>query len=125
MEIGPRSGGNLIPQAIKYYSNFDQIDHMIRGYLKESINFKKTTKEKFCSTYIIHSERKGYIKKIFFSSSIQKNIIAKYLWKKKGDLVYPFYNSSYTIGACILKFKNSDEMMKKMKKISELIKVKI
>ena len=46
MEIGPRNGGNLIPQAINHCYGINTVEMTIKSYLNEKIELKKPQKKK-------------------------------------------------------------------------------
>jgi len=123
MEIGPRNGGNLIPQAIKYYKNVDLVEATINSYLGNKVKFKENIKDKFCATYIAHSDKSGFFKKMIIDDKIKKNIIENYIWKKKGEKINKFDNASMGLGGFILKFNSQREMDLKFDKIEKYIKV--
>jgi biotin carboxylase len=124
MEIGPRNGGNLIPQVINHCYGINTVEMTIKSYLNEKIELKKPQKKKNYATYIINTKKNGILKKINFKKSIKDNLICQYIWKNKGDDVKKYNNSGDSIGACIFKFKSNNEMIDKMSKIEKFVNVK-
>ena len=123
MEIGPRNGGNLIPQAIRHHKNVDLVEATINSYLGKKVSFKKKFKEKFCATFIANSAISGFFKKIVISKKIKNNIKEYYIWKKKGERIDKFNNASMGVGGFVLKFNSQREMDMKFDKIEKYIKV--
>ena len=125
IEIGPRNGGDYIPELIKLSTGVDLIMCTVEASLGHKIevkNFKKN-KIKYYSTYRINSKQKGILKKILISSGIKKNIIKKDIFYKKGHRINKFDLGKDSIGNLILNFKTQKEMQKKMNNMDENIKV--
>lgn len=112
IEIGPRNGGNLIPELIKYASGIDTI----AATVNESIGIGFTldnpsTSTGFWSSYIIHAKENGYLQNIKFSERLKNYIVEKNVYVKEGSKVRKFSGSHDTIGMMILKFPDIDTML--------------
>lgn len=112
IEIGPRNGGNLIPQVIKHISDVD----MIAATVDESIgkNFDNTSSGKldgYWSSYIIHAREDGIFKELWLSERAQKYIVEQYIQVKSGDKVRKFSGSHDTLGTMILKYPSMEVML--------------
>jgi biotin carboxylase len=112
LEIGPRNGGNLIPEVIKLATNIDLIAASIESALDNDVkNIAMTAPKGYYSSYIIHSKQDGFLKEVKINNEIKDKIIKKSIYQKKGAKVKKFNGSNDTIGAMILKFTNLDEML--------------
>lgn len=123
MEIGPRNGGCLIPEVIKYQCGVDMIAATVEAALGHKIFLGEPKHKGFFSSYMIHSKHGGKFKELIIDQSI--NIREAFLWVNKGDDIPPYRNSSCTIGNMILEWENHKEMVSKMDDILEYVKVVI
>ncbi|MBU3014057.1 ATP-grasp domain-containing protein [Poseidonibacter lekithochrous] len=124
LELGPRNGGNLIPEVIKYSTNVDLIKYTVDSALGldcSDLEMKET--KSFYSSYMLHSLTDGIIKDIWYSDKIKSNIIEKMIDVKIGDIVYKFNGSNHTLGTMIMKFKTQEEMLEKMDNMEKYLKV--
>lgn len=125
MEVGPRNGGNFIPQVIKYATGVDMLKYTIKAALGEDCS-KLTMKEPkgFWSYYSIHSLDSGILKEINILDSVLKtNIVESFINYKPGDLVPSFEGANASLGILIMKFKSMDEMLYMMENSEKWINV--
>lgn len=125
MEIGPRNGGNLIPQVTKYATGIDMVAYTIKAALGEDCgDLKMVEPQGFWSCYMVHSQRPGIFEGIKFDSSFrERNVVEFDLLCQKGDEVDAFNGSNGTLGTLILKFATMDEMLSKMDNMENNVKV--
>ncbi|EAT13135.1 ATP-grasp domain-containing protein [Bermanella marisrubri] len=112
IEIGPRNGGNLIPQVIKYVSNVD----MIAATVDESIgkSFDKSVNRElngYWSSYIVHAREDGIFKELYLSERVKPYIVEQHIYAKAGDEVRQFSGSQDTLGMMILKYPSMETML--------------
>lgn len=127
MEVGPRNGGNLIPQVTKYATGVDMVEYTIRAAMGEDCSSLQMQESRgFWSSYIIHSDRAGKLKSIEYSEDFRENnIVEETLWYKRGDDVNAFTGSNGTLGTLILKYSDRDEMLEKMDHMEKYVKVNV
>jgi len=127
MEIGPRNGGNYIPQVIKYATGVDLLDLTIRAAMGEYCEIVKTAKfNKYCSYYAIHSYKSGILKNIEINEQVRnKNVIELHMNYNIGDAIPAFTASNSVLGIIIMKFESMDEMLEMMDDSEKWIKVNI
>lgn len=124
MEIGPRAGGNLIPEAIKYATGVDLIKCTVEQSLYYNCaDLQMKPVNGFWSTYIVHSQKSGVFLGMTIDKEVRDNIVERRMFVKAGDVVKAFTGSHCTLGAMILKFGNQDEMLRKMDRMYDHIKV--
>jgi len=112
LEIGPRNGGNLIPEVIKYATGVDLIAYSIDGAMgKDCSELKMKEPEGYYSSYILHAKKNGVVKNINIDSAIKDKIIQQNILVKKGDYVKKFNGSDNTLGTFILEFDDHIEML--------------
>ncbi|SCN21295.1 Phosphoribosylglycinamide formyltransferase 2 [Clostridium sp. N3C] len=125
MEIGPRNGGNLIPQVTKYATGVDMVEFTIKAAMGEDCSDLTMIEPKgFWSCYMIHSEKEGMLKKVEIEESFKENNIVEFeMLYKPGDKVSAFTGSNGTLGTMILKYSSMEEMLEKMDNMSKWVKV--
>lgn len=126
MEIGPRAGGNLITEIIKYSTGVNLVKYIVDCSLGfDCSDLCMYERAKYYSCYILHSQKEGYYNNIAFSPSIRDNIVETILSVNTGDLVKKYENSGCGIGELILKFDSAEEMLIKMDSMHEHIKISL
>lgn len=125
MEVGPRSGGNLIPQVIKYATGVDMVEYVLKSALGENCDSLKMQNVKgYWAAYIIHSSIGGLYNNILIDERVKNNIVKFDLFIKKRAIIQAFSGSNCSLGAMILKFDSLDEMLTKMDNMSKYLKIK-
>lgn len=116
MEIGPRNGGNYIPQVIKYATGVDMLDYTIRAAMGENCSDIKMKEPKgYWSYYAVHSVEAGTLKKIKIDNNVrQHNIVKSHMNYTIGDKVPAYVGSNSSIGILIMKFSSMNEMLDMM-----------
>lgn len=124
LEIGPRSGGNLIPEVIKYSTGVDLIARSIDGAVgKDCSDLRMKETEGYYSSYILHSKEDGRVKSIEISDRIKPMILKQNILTSVGAEVEKFNGSNATLGTFILKFNDREEMLFYLDRMTEYIKV--
>lgn len=116
MEIGPRNGGNLIPQVTQYATGVDMIDYTIEAALGHNCaGLKMVEPSGFWSSFMVHSKKEGIFKSVYRADDfVANNIVEQHIQVKAGDKVPSFQGSNGTLGTMILKFSGMTEMLEKM-----------
>lgn len=126
IEIGPRSGGNLIPEVIKYATGVDLIAYSVEGALcKDCSNLKQSPTTGFYSSYILHSRKQGKVKEILIKDRVKSKIREQNILIEKGDVVDKFDGSHHTLGTFILEFNNRNSMIEMMDEMHKHIFVEV
>jgi biotin carboxylase len=125
IEIGPRSGGNWISDAILNATGVDLAKMVVQSAIGETINFPKDIKEEFIASYVIHSHKDGLLNEIIYSESIKNDIISLAEFNYRYDKISRFENASLGIGAMLFKSKSIYEMLYRMDNMEEFIQVKL
>lgn len=125
MEIGPRNGGNLIPQVTRYATGVDMVRYTISAALGEDCSsLKMEPVNGFWSCYMIHSSRSGTFRGITIEPELkEKNIVELEILPKPGEHVSAFTGGNGTFGTMILKYSSQDEMLEKMDHMERWLKV--
>lgn len=125
IDIGPRNGGNMIPDLINYIFNIDVIKLSIKIAMNEPITIYPTTPNKYYATYNLHSNKNGILSNIHFKDEIEKFIIKKCIYKKIGNHIEYFDNASKALGIIFLKFSTEEEMFYYLTNINSYIDISV
>lgn len=124
LELGPRNGGNLIPEVVKLSMGVDMIKFTVDSALGLSLEeFPVPSTLGYFSSLILHSPISGVVKGIFISDYIRGNIHTQDIDIRVGDFAEAFNGSNNGLGTFILKFDSEGEMLDKMDNISKHIRV--
>ncbi|MFQ3191361.1 MAG: biotin carboxylase [Paraglaciecola sp.] len=124
IEIGPRNGGNLIPEVIKCSTGVDLIKYTVDSALGfDCADLVMRPTKGFYSSYMLHALEDGKVKEIWYSDEIKNNIIQDTIYIKSGDEVQKFNGSNHTLGTMIMKFETQEEMLHKMDNMEQYLKV--
>lgn len=126
MEVGPRNGGNLIPQVTRYATGVDMVDYTIRAALGENCSsLRMAPVQGFWSSYMIHSNTGGIYESVEIDDDFRReNVVEFSMEARPGDRIPPFTGAYGTIGALILRFSSMDEMLDKMDHMHRWVRVK-
>jgi len=126
LEIGPRSGGNLIPEVIKLSTGVDLIAYSVDSAVgKDCSDLHMAETNGFYSSYILHAKKDGKVKSINIDDEIRSKIIQQNILIRPGDDVKKFDGSNNTLGTFILKFDNQEEMISSLDSMTDYIFVEI
>ncbi len=124
LELGPRNGGNLIPEVIKYATGVDLVKYTVDAALgMDCSSLSMVEPTGFYSSYILHALKDGEVEDIWYSDEIKKNIIEENIFINIGDKVTKFNGSHATLGTMIMKFDTQEEMLEKMDNMEKYLKV--
>lgn len=128
IEIGPRNGGNFVPQLVEHATGADMVGWCLKAALGEPIGRDAMVRRRcagFYSYYILHSTVTGHFAGLIFSQHIKDRIIEITRFKKLGDFINAFVGSHATIGVLLLKYKDRTDMLETLKNIREHVQVRV
>ena len=124
LEIGPRNGGNLIPDVVREACDVDMADATVRQAVGDPLlSMRQKEPWQCCTSLIVHSVKDGIYKGIEIAPEMQKHIVMKKIFVEEGDMVTAFRNASFGIGAMILKFDTLREMTDVLNDMNRYIRV--
>ena len=123
IDVGPRNGGNMIPDLLGMIFSVDVVDLSVRAAMGESVSSEINEGKPFFATHNLHSDRDGNYVDIKFDEKIEKYIVRKCLYKKEGDEVEFFDNASKALGIIFLKFDSPEEMSDILRNIYDHITI--
>ncbi|WP_124041643.1 ATP-grasp domain-containing protein [Clostridium perfringens] len=126
VEIGPRNGGNMIPDLLYLSTGVDLIGATVEAALGHyEFDLNVNNEEKYYSTYVIHTEKSGVLKNITFDKKIEDNIINKIMYKNNLDRIEKFNGANKALGIIFLKYDNLEEEKYKMDNMSKFINIEV
>lgn len=112
IEMGPRNGGNMIPDLLKIINNVDLIGATVEMAIGNNKLFLESeTNDGFYATHNIHTDKNGSFIDINYKNNIEDKIIKKVIYKEKCDSVQYFDGANKAIGILFLKFETQEEQM--------------
>lgn len=110
IDIGPRNGGNMIPELLGEIFNVDVVELTLRAAMGETVRLCCTDGRKYYATHNLHSTDAGNFIDIDFSAELEPYILRKSVYKKPGDPVEYFDNAAKALGIVFLKFPDKQTM---------------
>lgn len=123
IDIGPRAGGNMIPDLLGIIFGVDVVEMAVLTAMGEKIERKINEGNSFYATHNLHTCLNGKYKTIEFSNELENKIIKKCLYKKAGDEVDYFDNAAKALGIIFMEFKDQEEMNSIINHINKYYKV--
>lgn len=123
IDIGPRSGGNMIPDLLGMIFDCDVVELSIRCAMGQSIEYEFGEGNPFYATLNLHSSQEGIFKSVDFSSEIERYIVRKNIYKKLGDKVNYFANAANALGIIFFKFPDQETMIRMEEHMNEHVKI--
>jgi len=126
IEIGPRNGGNMIPDLLEITTGVDLVGATVESALgNDNIRIQCSQEEKYYSTYVLHSTKNGILKDMIFSEEIEKNITKKIMYKDIGSQVEIFDGSNKALGIIFLKYDSLEEEKYIMDNMNKFIDIQV
>lgn len=123
IDVGPRNGGNMIPDLLGMIFNVDVVEMSIKAAMGMPINSEIGEGKPYFATHNLHSSENGIYQDILFNPELEQFIIKKCLYKKPGDSVEYFDNAAKALGIIFIKFEDKEKMREVLKDINSYIKV--
>ena len=123
IDIGPRSGGNMIPDLLGMLFPCDLVEMSVRAAMGERFRGELREGEPFYATLNLHSDRDGVFLGIEYSSELEPYILRTNVYKKPGDAVRYFGNSADALGIVFFRFPDEKTMLETEERMGELIRI--
>lgn len=124
IDVGPRNGGNMIPDLLGMIFDIDIVEMSIKAAMGiDIINPIQKENELYYATHNLHSSKSGLFKCINYSKEIDPFILKKCIYKTKGDKIEYFDNAAKAIGIIFFKFNNKTEMNYYLENINNFIDI--
>lgn len=102
LELGPRNGGNFMPQLVKRSTGVNLVHLCIDNAMGKEIE-TITSKHVLPHTQLIlHSSKSGRYRSLSYNQNIANHIVEEYIYKNVGDEIHAYRGSQDVIGVLIL-----------------------
>lgn len=125
IDVGPRAGGNMIPDLLEMIFGIDLVEMAVRAAMGESIHFEEAHGIGYYATHNLHSVCDGTFKQVLFSTELQTYLKKICLYKKPGDHVERFDNASKCLGIIFMEFPNADAEKRVLEHIERHIDIQL
>lgn len=124
LELGPRNGGCLIPEVVKYATGIDLIKATVDAALGLDCSYVTQTNVKgFWSSYMVHSLTDGAFDGLYISKRTKEMIVEQDIYVSKNDEVKQYSGSNDTLGMMILEYPSMDTMLNMIDNMEHDIRV--
>ena len=123
IEIGPRTGGNYVPQLMQLATGEDEVTTVLQMAMGNEYNIGMPKQIRCCFQYIIGSHKSGKFHGLYVDQYIQSKIDQLYIHKQPGDFVETYQNSTGVVGVALMSFCNPKEMEEDINNIGNHIRV--
>lgn len=110
MEIGPRNGGNCIPEVIYNYTGVNLPALAVEASLGHPFSLSPRDNSHFYAYYALHSRKDGIYRDYVLRDTFPGILNGEYVFLKDGDNVGAFMGSNQTIGILLLEFELRSDM---------------
>lgn len=125
LELGPRNGGNLIPEVINYVTGVDLVKYTVDAALGLDCSSLQMEPPQGCySSYIVHALRDGACEDLWMSERFKSRVMEANIWVRPGNDVRQFQGSNHTLGTAILRFTSQAEMLAMMDNMENDLRVR-
>jgi biotin carboxylase len=126
IEIGPRNGGNLIPDFLKMIHGIDMIKATVEVAIGNySLDMEVHPSDGYYATYVLQTPSPGTLAGIIYDDRIKNNITKQVLYKEIGEEVGVFNGSNKAVGILFLEFGDVLEMDEKMNSMDQLVHLEL
>jgi biotin carboxylase len=128
IEIGPRNGGNFIPQLVQHATGVDLVQACLDSVLGVTPSLGETgaSPVRGCySYYILHATRPGRFRQLVLSDHLKTRLLEQHLFKMPGDLIEPFTGSHATIGVLLLRYRDREDMVRTLDQMDQHVAIRL
>lgn len=120
-----RAPGDLYPRLIQYSTGFNCAREIIRAETGEPFDNLEPERQthKFIARECIFPDRNGVVENIFIAPSIERRLIDRMVWTKRGDVIGDYLN--HKAGILFLEFDGFEEMQNTLAEFHELVRVRL
>lgn len=123
IDVGPRNGGNMIPDLLGYIFGVDVVEATILAAMGENPTLNPGEGSPFYATHNLHSHRGGVFGDIRISAQLEPFILRKCIYKQPGDEVEYFDNAAKALGILFLKFPDQQTMDRMLTHINDHVQI--
>ncbi len=125
IDIGPRAGGNMIPDLMGLIFNADFVKMAVQAAMGITFEVDELIGSGYFASHNLHCASKGLFKNIEYSDVLKRHIIEEHIFVRPKEEVSPFDFSSRLLGIVFMKFSSKEEMLSILNGINDLYGVKL
>lgn len=126
LEVGPRNGGDCIPDTIKYATGVDLIQCTVDTALGLDCSYLENKEPTgWWSNFAVHSLDSGVLEDIWMSDQLRERLVSKHIWARPGDHIACARGSNNTLGVLIIKFESQEEMLSMLSDMHQHIQPRV
>lgn len=130
MEVGPRTGGNFLPELMNYCAGADIAKYSVESALGHEIpELSDLPASPRCDGFFaygaIHSRTAGILRSVRLSEEVQSHVLEMHQFKYPGDQIEAYNGSNCTIGILLLGFDTRRQMEEMISGMSSHIAVDV
>ena len=124
-DVTRRCSGDLYPEPVEHSTGIPWSKWIVQteAGLKISKEDISRIKQTLCGRHCIMADKNGILQSISISPDLDKHIYKKIIWMKPGERI-----TNYKIEKCgivFYEFYDRDDMLRKVTKIKDLVRVEI
>lgn len=125
IDITRRCSGDIYTEPVEHATGIPWAKWIVMAECGfDSDCFKERGRQiKYCGRHCIMAERNGIVEDVLIDKTLEKNIYNKIVWWNKGDKIKDYLVDK--LGILFLEYESEEEMLDKIARIHELIKVKV
>ena len=123
IDVGPRNGGNMIPDLLGYIFGVDVVEMTVKAAMGVTPCLAVNDPVPYYATHNLHADRYGHFGGVRFSAEAEQYIIKKCIYKNPGDRVRYFDNAAKALGIVFFKFDSAETMNRILGSINEHITI--
>lgn len=125
IDIGPRAGGNMIPDLLGMIFGVDVVEMAVQAAMGKQLRYEIGMGSGCFATHNLHSIRDGIYKQVLFSDELKPYLKRVCLYKKAGDQVERFDNSAKCLGIIFMEFPHTGVADRILSNINKHIDVQL
>jgi len=124
IELGPRNGGNMIPDLLKLATGVDLVAATVEAALGHlDYRLAPDDREAFFATHVLHAGKNGLLEEVVIDPSCERHLLRSVLYKNKRDRVEVFTGANRAIGVIFLEFKTREMLCGWISRSNDLVRV--
>ncbi len=129
IELGPRNGGNMIPDFLYRLSGFDMIEASIKCALGLPYDYRikvgyGTEDDTYMAACVLHASQSGVFQGVDLSL-IKDEVREVFLYSQKGDVIELGNLTHYTLGIIFLEFASKTDMHRIVDHLHDYVRINI
>lgn len=125
IDVGPRNGGNMIPDLLGLIYNADVVEMSVKAAMGQPVADHIGEGTPFYATHNLHTAKNGQFCGVHYSEELKPFLVKEHIYKKPGEPVEYFDNAAKAIGIVFMKFDSSENMNRILSEINNHIVVEV